>query len=139
QLAELDRRDLLARHRLECRAKKVDERYAWNGCRVLEGEEETETCPLIRRQLEHILTLPIDRAFCHLVFRVAHQRVRERTLARAVRSHDRVDLTSTYLQVHAFENLFTFDVDAEVVDDQNSVRVSHTPGCPSFCRLIFGS
>ena len=47
----------------------------------------------------------VDLAAGHDVRRVAHQRVGERRLARAVRAHDRVDLARPDLEVDALEDL----------------------------------
>ena len=65
---------------------------AGDGRRVLEREEHAEARALVRRELEEVAALPQDLAALDHVGRVAHQRIGERRLARAVGAHDRVDL-----------------------------------------------
>ena len=57
------------------------------------------------RQLQQVAALPQDLAALDHVRRVAHQRVGERRLARAVRAHDRVDLALGDRQVDALEDV----------------------------------
>jgi hypothetical protein len=46
---------------------------------------------------------------------MAHEHVRERALARAVRAHDRVQLTLTHLQVQALHDLVAVNLDVQIL------------------------
>ena len=93
--------------------------------RVLEGEEEAEPGALVGRQLEDVAALPEDLAALDDVGRVAHQRVGEGRLARAVRAHDRVDLALADGQVDPLQDLVVGGGDgrdAQAADDRAAGR-----------------
>ena len=69
-------------------------------------------------RFEDVPALPDDLAARDLVCRVAHQRIGERRLARAVAAHDRVDLALADGQVDALEDL------ARRVRDRHHVQVA---------------
>src|SRR5207249_2677349 len=73
--------------------------------RVLEREEHAETGAFVRAQLEDVSAAPRHLAAGDHVRGMAHQRIGERRLARAVRAHDRVDLARPNLEVDAPQNL----------------------------------
>ena len=73
--------------------------------RVLEREEQTALRPLVRAELGHVVAVEEDLALGHLVGRVAHQRIGERRLARAVRAHDRVLLVQVHGEVDPLDDL----------------------------------
>src|SRR5436309_2721536 len=72
--------------------------HARDGRRVLEREEDALPRALVRGELEDVLPLVEDGSLGHLVFWIPHQRVRERALARSVRSHQGVDLALVHGQ-----------------------------------------
>jgi hypothetical protein len=76
----------------------------------LESEEHPELGPLVRLQLEDVLTLEGYGAFGHLVSRMSHEHVGERALPRAVRAHDRVYLTLANLEIQALDDLLAVDL-----------------------------
>ena len=78
--------------RVQRRAQEARHGQAGDGGGVLEGQEQAQAGALVRAQLEDVDALPDDLAAGDLVGRVAHQRVGQRGLARAVAAHDRVDL-----------------------------------------------
>ena len=94
--------------------------------RVLEREEEAALCALVGAELGHVLAVEDDRAARDLVARVAHQGVRERRLARAVRPHDRVHLVRADREVDALDDLgAVVETDVKILQlEQSQVRVS---------------
>ena len=66
-----------------------------------------------------------------LVLRVAHQRKRERALARAVGAHERMDGAALDCQVDAADDLGVADGDMEIADFKKSV-------CHGFLTLLYG-
>ena len=71
---------------------EVADRHARDLDRVLHGEEQAARGALPRREAEELLAVERDRAGGDRVVAAAHQHVRQRRLARAVRAHDRVHL-----------------------------------------------
>ena len=67
--------------------------------RVLEREKEALLGPLVGFHLDEVLAVEEDLALGDLVGRMAHERVGERALAGAVRSHDCVHLARVDRQV----------------------------------------
>ena len=91
---------------------------------VLEREEQPQPCALVGRQREQVVALPQHLAAVDDVRRVAHQRVRERGLARAVGAHDRVDLALADGEVDPLEDLAVGlggRRDAEAADDELAI------------------
>src|SRR5690606_21249242 len=76
-------------HRL---AQQLDEGHARNLDRILEAEEQAGGGALMRFEREQVLPGEGHRTLGHLVPRPSAERIAERRLARAVRSHDRMDL-----------------------------------------------
>ena len=91
--------------RVERAPDEAGDAQAGDRGRVLEGEEHPEAGPLVGAQLQDVAALPRDLAAGHDIGRVAHQRVGERRLARAVRAHDRVDLALADVEVDPLEDL----------------------------------
>ena len=73
--------------------------------RVLEREEQPALRALVGASLGEVLAVEEDLAVGDLVRRVAHQGVRQRRLARAVRAHDRVHLVRVDREVDALDDL----------------------------------
>ena len=131
-LAELRDRDrvvLAAVARLADRvdrgAQEARDGHAGDRVRVLEREEEAALRALVRLELGHVLAVEEDLALGDLVGRVAHQRVRERRLAGAVRAHDRVDLVRVDREVDALDDLgAVLERDVQVLQfEQSHVKV----------------
>ena len=107
---------------LSARADEARDAQAGDRGRVLEGEEHARAgraCP--GESFEDVAALPDDLAAVDDVGRVAHQRVGEGRLARAVRAHDRVDLALADRQVDALEDLVLGagdGRDAQAADDE---------------------
>ena len=76
-----------------------------NRVRVLEREEEAELRALVGAESRDLLAVEERLAAGDLVGGVAHQRVGERRLARAVRAHQRVDLARAHREVDALDDL----------------------------------
>jgi hypothetical protein len=87
--------------------------------RVLEGEEHAPACALLRLEREQVLAEPGRAALGDVVAGASGQHVRERALARAVRSHDRVHLAGLHLEVQALEDLAGADLGVEVADAEH--------------------
>src|SRR5262245_17378138 len=87
--------------------KKVGVAHSRDLDRILKRKEYTLARPLIRLKLEQILSQVDDLAFGHLVVRMPGENLGERALARAVRPHDRVNLTGLHREVEPFENLLS--------------------------------
>jgi hypothetical protein len=85
---------------VERRAHEVGDRDAGDLDRVLEGQEDARVGALVRLHVQDALAAEEDVAVGHLVRRMAGDHLGERALARAVRTHDRVDLALVHLQVH---------------------------------------
>ena len=108
------------RRALSARPDERRDAQAGDRGRVLEGEEQAETGPLVRGEGQDVATLPVDLATGHDVGRMAGQRVGERGLARAVGAHDRVDLAAADRQVDALQ-----DVVLAVGDGRDAQAADH--------------
>ena len=104
--------------RVERGAQEAGDRQTGDGCRVLEGEEDAQPAALIGRELQKVVALPDDFALRDRVGGVAHQRISERRLARAVATHDRVDFALANREVDAAQDL------ARRVGDRDHVKVT---------------
>ena len=87
------------------RAQEARHGQAGDRHRVLEGQEHAEAGALVDRELEEIAALPEHLAGPDHVRGVAHQRVGQGGLARAVGAHDGVDLALADGQVDPLEDL----------------------------------
>ena len=108
-------------------AQKVRHLYAGNRHRPLEGHENTGPRALVRLHLEHvkpraIVTDQFDRSAGDLIARMPHDGQAERTLSRAVRPHQRMDLASLYLKIHSLENRLILNGNMQI---SNLQRFSH--------------
>ena len=88
--------------------------------RVLEGEEEAGARALLGVGLGDLLFLEEDLAVGDLERGVAHDRVRERRLAGAVRAHQRMDLAPRDLEVESLEDLLFLGAYVQVANLQVS-------------------
>ena len=103
--------------------------HAGDRDRVLEGHEQAGARALLGVGLGDLLAVEDDLALGDLERRVAHDRVRERRLAGAVRPHQRVDLAPRDLEVEALEDLLVLGAHVQVAN----LEVSH--GLRSRLRL----
>src|SRR5207237_5203446 len=79
--------------RVDSGPQEVRDRDARDRRGVLKREEDAGTSARVDRKLQEVDAVEEDMAALDLVFRVTHDRERERALARTVRSHDRVQRT----------------------------------------------
>jgi hypothetical protein len=115
--------------RVERGAQERAERQAGDRDRVLERHEQAGTGALVGLHLEDRLTLEQDVARGDLVLAVAHERVRERALARAVRAHDRVHLALVHRERQALQDLLALHAHVEVLHHQ--ITVHRVPSIPA--------
>src|ERR1035441_946289 len=115
-LAELLDLDRLLALGVDRKAQEVRDRDAGDRDRVLEGEEKAQLGPFVRRQLGDVLAVHEDLTVGDLVAGVAHDRVGERRLAGAVRSHQGVQLAPANEQVDAAQDLALIGAHVEVSD-----------------------
>ena len=86
-------------------------------CGILEREEEAALRALVGAELGQVLAVEEDLALGDLVRGVAHERVRERRLAGAVRTHDRVLLPEVDLEVDTLDDLgAVLECDVQIPD-----------------------
>ena len=117
-----------AADRIQGRAQEVHVVDAGDLDRILETHEDTGSCAVLRFHLEQIGAIEGDGA-TDLVAVTASERVCERALARPVRTHDRVYLAGTDVEVETLE-------DRDVPDrDGQTVHVQHQPTLPSKLAL----
>ena len=102
--------------RVDRGAQEVDDGDAGDRGWVLEGHEQAGAGTLVRVCLGHVLAQEEDLAVGDLVARVAHDRVRQRGLARSVGSHQGMDLTARDRQVDTAQDLLALDVHMQVLD-----------------------
>ncbi len=102
--------------RVERGAQERHGGYAGDFQRILEGEEDAARRPLVRFERQQIGAFERHRAAGDLVVRLAGQHVRERRLARAVRSHDGVHLARLHGKIEALEDLPAIHRDLKVLD-----------------------
>src|SRR5439155_26411987 len=112
-------------------AEEVDKPHAGHLDRVLHREEQPVGRALPRRQPEELLTVERDGAAEDLVLGAAHERVRQRRLARAVRAHEGVDLARGDLEVDAAQDLLAVDGDPQPGDPQRAHAFVPTRSSPS--------
>jgi len=86
------------------RAQEAGHGHARNRVGILEGQEESLLGALVRSELEQAAAVEKHLAGGDRVGGMAHQRVRQRRLARAVRAHDRVHLAAFDRQVDALDD-----------------------------------
>ncbi len=91
--------------RFQRRADDGLERHARHLDRILHREEQPALRALPGRQPEELVAVDRDRTARHLVLAAAHERVRQRRLARTVRAHQRVHLAGADLEVDAAQDL----------------------------------
>src|SRR6185369_4901765 len=89
--------------------------------RVLKAEKDPGARALFRLHGEEVLVLEKHAAAGDLVCGMACERLRERALAGAVRSHDRVRLAGAYDEVDALQDLHAGDVRGEPAHFEQSV------------------
>ena len=102
--------------RVDRGTQKVCHGHAWDGDRILERQKQTEAGTFVGFQFQQILSLESDLTFRDSVIGMPHQRIRQRGLACAVRSHDGVHLALLHGQVKAFQDFLIFDTYVEVFD-----------------------
>ncbi len=110
-LAELAHRDELAtflalgianvRDRVP---QEVGDLHAGDRDRVLERQVQTFSGPLVGFHLEHVLAVELDRAVGDFIVRMTSQSVSERAFARAVRTHQGMDLARVDLEIDPLED-----------------------------------
>jgi hypothetical protein len=96
--------------------------------RVLEGEEDPRTGAFFGLEGAEVLSVEEDLAAGDLVARLSSQNVGERTLARAVRAHDGVDLARPQGEVDALQDRSVTCAGAQIPDLED--RRAH-PTLPS--------
>ena len=74
--------------RAERLTQKVGDCHARDRDRILKCEKEPGAAALVRRHLQQVFTIEEHTAGNHLVGRVAHQHVRQGTLAGAIGAHE---------------------------------------------------
>ena len=85
---------------------------------MLHGQEQSGPGPLPGGEGQQVDAVEGHRTAQDLVAGATHQHVGQRALARAVRSHDGVDLATADGQGQALQDLAPGDAGAEVLDDQ---------------------
>ena len=88
---------------------KVHHRHPRNFHRVLETEEQTFVGTVFGRECQEVFAVKFHFATGHSVGRVAGEHCAERTLARAVRTHNGVNFTRLHREVDAFQNLLALN------------------------------
>jgi len=83
---------------------------------VLEGQEHAFPGAFFRCHGEQVLALVSHAAGGHFIACAACQDVGEGALARAIRTHHRVDFAGVHFQAQAFEYLAAFDLGMQVLD-----------------------
>ena len=96
--------------------KKLDDGNPGDRLRILKGQEQPTTAPLIRTHGQQIVTVEKNSSAGDPVLGVSGQHIGERALAGPVRSHDGVDLAVVDRQVDSMEDLEAFGVGREPLD-----------------------
>ena len=117
-------------------AEEVGHRDARDRGRILEGQEQPGLGPLVGLQLQQVAAVERRRPRRDLVVRVAHQRVAERALARAVRPHQGMGLTLADREVDAPQDLLAADGDVQVVDRKHLAHQSPARDCGLSTRSL---
>jgi hypothetical protein len=102
--------------RVHDHAQVLGHGHAGDRDRILERHEQAGARALVRLGLGDVDAVEEDLAVGHLEVRMAHQRVGERRLARAVGAHQRMELTGADVQVHPLEDLLVTRRDVQVLD-----------------------
>jgi hypothetical protein len=105
----------------------VGQRHARHLDRVLHGEKEPGLGPLPGRQVEQVDAVKGDPTGGDPIAGPAEQHMRERALARPVRSHYRVHLATTDPQVDAPQDLPAGHLGVQSFDDQLAMTVAPRP------------
>jgi D-tyrosyl-tRNA(Tyr) deacylase len=100
-------------------SQELDVADAGDFDRILEAEEHASGGAFVGFEVEQILSVEGDRAFGHLIAGAAAEDVAERRLARAVRTHDRMDLARVDGEAEALEDRLAVDLGVEVFDFQH--------------------
>ena len=100
---------------IDCSLHEVRDRNSWNLHRILEREEDSRPCTLLRRHCKKILTEKLDCSCRHCKLRLSGQHCRKSTLAGAVRAHDRMDLTLTDRQIHTLQDFLILNRSPEAL------------------------
>ena len=101
--------------------QKIEVRHTRDLDGVLKRKEETFSGAHFGRHGEEVVPLVEHLALSDLVSGSSVEDVRQRALARAVRAHDRVDLSRVHREIHTAENLSASDLHMEVRDFQKHV------------------
>ena len=102
------------------RSHQIAEAHAGKLDRVLHGEEQAPCRPLVRGEPEELFAVDGDAAAGDLVVVAAHQHVRQRGLARAVRPHQRVHLARRDLEIDPRRDLLPGHGGVEIGDPQHA-------------------
>src|SRR5580658_139565 len=94
-----------AAHGVERGAQEIHVVHARDLDRVLEGEEDALTRPLVGAERQEVAALIGDAALRHVVAVAAGENARQRALAGAVGPHDRMHLAGGDAQIDAAEDL----------------------------------
>ena len=82
---------------------------------VLEREEHALVAAVLGSQLKEVLSIECYLTFGHLIRGMPHEHIAQRTLTRAVGTHDSVHLTRAYLEVNTLQYLFAIDAGMQVL------------------------
>ena len=121
------RRRCRARWRAKAASSTSTSGHAGHLGGVLHGEEQAGLGPLPRRHGEHVDPVEGDRAAEHLVAGPAHDDVRQRGLAGAVRAHDGVDLARADGEVDPLEDLLAGHAGPQALDLQHVISHRRPP------------
>ena len=126
ELEEIRARERLFPARLALRvqrlAQELDVRHAGNLHRVLEAEEQPRRSALVRLHVEQILPVEIDRTLGDLITGPPAEHIRQRRLARAIGTHDRMDFARIDAEREALEDRLVGDRGVEVIDLEHSIQ-----------------
>jgi hypothetical protein len=112
--------------RVDRAAQEARDGHARDRMGILEREKEASLGALVGPELEDRLAVEPNVALRDLVRRMPHQGIRERRLAGAVRTHDRV------LRVRVDGEVDTFDdLGAVLQSDVQVADLEQCHGCPS--------
>ena len=102
--------------RIESGFEKRHGRDAGDLDRVLKCQEHALGGSVFRFQLKQVFTFVGDRSFGDLIVVPARQDMRQCALARAVGSHDGMDLTGIHGQVYASQDRLAIDLRMQILD-----------------------
>ena len=112
-----------AAHGADRTAQEIRQSDAGNGGGVLESEEQAAVGAFVNGEIEQVFTVQKNLAGVHAVLLIAHQGVGQSAFARAVGSHQGVNLSLFNLQVQAPQDGLVVDTDLQVPNTQ--VHVTH--------------